>query len=83
MAERERPDELSFAAWLDGRLVGTSGLVDRHGIAGVYAATGSALTAAALSAGRRLGVATLQASPMEARMGSEPVAAFWLFAWAQ
>jgi GNAT superfamily N-acetyltransferase len=75
--DREAPEHLvRFAAWVDGRIVGTSALLARAGVAGVYVVAvqerfrrqgiGAALTWAAITEGRRrrLRVATLQASSM-------------------
>ncbi|AQZ70082.1 hypothetical protein BKM31_03090 [[Actinomadura] parvosata subsp. kistnae] len=97
--EEWRGDEegaiVRFAGRLDGRVVGTSVLLDRRGVAGIYVVTtregyrrrgiGAALTAAALQEGRERGlrVATLQASAMGApvyrRMGFEVVSAYRMF----
>ncbi|GHJ41670.1 acetyltransferase [Streptomyces sp. TS71-3] len=97
-AETRRPDSASIvrlAGRRDGRVVGTSLMFDAHGVAGVYVVTtsadqrrqgiGTALTAAALEAGRARGlsVGTLQASasgtPVYLRMGFEQVAEYGLF----
>jgi GNAT superfamily N-acetyltransferase len=97
--ERQRPDQdaslVRLAGWLDGRIVATSVLLDRCGVAGVYAVTtvdgyrrrgiGAAMTAAALRAGRARGrrTGTLQASSMGQRvyrrMGFEVVAEYQIF----
>ncbi|WP_223168180.1 GNAT family N-acetyltransferase [Nonomuraea sp. SYSU D8015] len=102
-AEDNRPDQsnglVRFAGRWNGRLVGTSALLDRHGVAGIYVVTtaaeyrrrgiGTALTAAALREARERGlrVATLQASPDGApvyhRMGFETVAGYRMFTPAQ
>ncbi|MFD3993275.1 GNAT family N-acetyltransferase [Streptomyces sp. NPDC058583] len=86
---------IRFVGRRAGRVVGTSLLYDAHGVAGVYVVTtaeehrrqgiGTALTAAALEAGRERGLAvgTLQASPsgfpVYERMGFRTVAAYELF----
>jgi len=85
-AEAAMPGRITrFEGRLDGRIAGTSALLETDGVAGVYVVTvpeefrrrgiGSALTAAALSAGRERGhrVGTLQATsagePVYERMG--------------
>jgi GNAT superfamily N-acetyltransferase len=97
--EAHRVDEpgslVRFAARLDGRVVGTSALFDRHGVAGVYVVTtepayrgrgiGAFLTLVALRAGRERGlrIGTLQASTdgerLYSRMGFETVAHYRQF----
>lgn len=97
--EAARPDPagslVRFAGRIDGRIAGTAALHDRHGVAGIYVVTtaagfrrrgiGSALSAAALRAGRERGlrVGTLQATPDGApvyrRMGFSTVARYRLF----
>ncbi|GAA5061712.1 GNAT superfamily N-acetyltransferase [Thermocatellispora tengchongensis] len=99
-AERGRPDEagsfVRFAARWNDRLVGTSALLVRHDVGGVYVVTtaedfrrrgiATALTAAALREARWRGlpVATLQASaegePVYRRMGFQTVAGYRMFA---
>lgn len=101
-AEREagrsaRHDELvRFVGRLDGRIVGTAAASISNGVTGVYVVTtdpahrrrgiGTALTAAALGAGRERGlrVGTLQASPdgepVYRRMGFTTVSRYRLFA---
>ncbi|MET8832109.1 GNAT family N-acetyltransferase [Streptomyces sp. NPDC004610] len=96
--EAERPDSpriTRFAGRRDGRIVGTSLLYEAHGIAGLYVVStdpdhrrqgiGTALSTAALTAGRERGltVGTLQSSPLGAlvypHMGFETVAEYGLF----
>jgi GNAT superfamily N-acetyltransferase len=97
--ENGRPDEpgslVRFEARLDGRIVGTSALLEHAGVAGVYVVTvavqyrrqgiGAVLTDAALRAGRERGlrVGTLQATragrPVYQRMGFEIVTRYRLF----
>ncbi|HEX4223549.1 MAG TPA: GNAT family N-acetyltransferase [Pseudonocardiaceae bacterium] len=94
--EKARPGRgiVRFAGRIDGRIVGTSLLYVRHGVAGVYQVAtvegfrrrgiGTRLTAAALRAGRARGlrVGTLVAGSMGAsmhrRMGFTQVAAYQL-----
>ncbi|HEX4254275.1 MAG TPA: GNAT family N-acetyltransferase [Streptosporangiaceae bacterium] len=97
--EQQRPgqdaSEVRLAGWLDGQIVASSVLLDRCGVAGVYAVTttagyrrrgiGAAMTAAALRAGRERGrrIGTLQASsmgqPVYLRMGFQVVAEYQIF----
>jgi GNAT superfamily N-acetyltransferase len=97
--EADRNDDpgtvIRFEARINGEAVGTSLLLDRHGVAGVYVVTtleayrrqgiGSLLTDVALRVGqdRGLRIATLQASgagrPIYERMGFETVGAYRLF----
>ncbi|MFJ2647332.1 GNAT family N-acetyltransferase [Streptomyces sp. NPDC087420] len=97
--EAHRADEpgslVRFAARLDGRVVGTSALLDRHGVAGVYVVStepacrgrgiGAFLTLVALRAGRERGlrIGTLQASVdgerLYSRMGFQTVAYYRQF----
>ncbi|MEV7283199.1 GNAT family N-acetyltransferase [Streptomyces sp. NPDC093252] len=96
--EAERPDApriTRFAGRRDGRIVGTSLLYEAHGVAGLYVVStdpdhrrqgiGTALSTAALTAGRERGltVGTLQATPLGAlvypHMGFETVAEYDLF----
>lgn len=92
----DAPGELvRFAGRMDGKIVGTSVLLDRDGVAGIYVVAtteghrrrgiGTALTDAAVRAGRERGlrVATLQATsfgrPVYERMGFETVSEYRLF----
>ncbi|MFI7608287.1 GNAT family N-acetyltransferase [Micromonospora sp. NPDC049366] len=92
----DAPDHLiRFAGVVEGRVVATSALLDRGGVAGIYLVAaqeqfrrrgiGAALTWAAIAEGRRRGlrVATLQASsmgrPIYERMGFRTVAEYQLF----
>lgn len=92
----EAPEHLvRFAGRVDGRVVATSALLDRSGVAGMYVVAtqerfrrrgiGAALTWAAIEEGRRRGlrVATLQASPMGRpvyeRLGFRTVVDYRLF----
>jgi GNAT superfamily N-acetyltransferase len=93
-ARRDLPGtrRLSFAAWLDGAIVGVSELLVAAGVGGVYLVAtaaahrrkgiGAALTVAAVDHARRLGLrlVTLQASPMGLpvylKMGFRQVAAY-------
>jgi GNAT superfamily N-acetyltransferase len=84
-----------FAGRMDGHVVGTSALHDRHGVAGVYAVTtardfrrqgiATALSAAALNLGRQWGLrtatlqATAQGEPVYRRMGFTTVSQYRLF----
>ncbi len=97
--ETRRPDApgslVRFAGRMDGRVVGSSVLLEAHGVAGIYVVTtaadhrrrgiGARLTAAALRAGRERGlrVGTLQASgpgfPVYRRMGFRQVSEYQLF----
>jgi GNAT superfamily N-acetyltransferase len=94
--ERHNGDRVvRFIGRRNGKAVGTSLMFDAHGVAGVYVVTtsedhrrkgiGTALTAAALEAGRERGlsVGTLQSSPsgfpVYQRMGFETVAEYELF----
>ncbi|MGH3487811.1 MAG: GNAT family N-acetyltransferase [Actinopolymorphaceae bacterium] len=96
--EAGRADSAStvrVTGYLAGRPVGTSLMLDAHGVAGIYVVTtaegyrrqgiGAAVTTAALRAGRDRGlhIGTLQASgmgaPLYARMGFETIAAYHLF----
>ena len=93
----DAPGELvRFAGRINGKIVGTSALFDRNGVAGIYVVAtveghrrrgiGAALTEAAVRAGRERGlrVATLQATsmgkPVYERMGFEVVSEYRLFA---
>jgi ribosomal protein S18 acetylase RimI-like enzyme len=93
---RDTPGSLvRFSGRIDGEIVGTSALFDRHGVAGVYVVTtargyrgrgiGAALTTAALRSGyeRGLEVATLQASSdgerLYRRMGFQRVGQYEQF----
>lgn len=95
-ARSETSDTLvRYSGYVDGRLVGTAALYQHEEIAGVYVVgtlkeyrgrgIGTALTAAALNAGRERGLRTgsLQASrmgtPVYERMGFEEVARYRLF----
>ncbi|MFM9498973.1 GNAT family N-acetyltransferase [Streptomyces galilaeus] len=97
--ESARPETsetlVRFSGYVDGRLVGTAALYHHEDIAGIYVVgtlkefrgrgIGTALTAAALDAGRERGLRTgsLQASrmgtPVYERMGFEEVARYRLF----
>lgn len=95
-ASPEAPEHLvRFAGRMDGRIVGTSALLDRGGVGGVYLVStdeayrrrgiGAAMSAAAVASARRrnLHVVTLQASrsgePVYRRMGFTTVAHYQLF----
>jgi ribosomal protein S18 acetylase RimI-like enzyme len=96
--EAGRADSASMVrmtGYVAGRAVGTSLMLDAHGVAGIYVVTtaegyrrqgiGAAVTTAALRAGRDRGlrVGTLQASsmgaPVYAHMGFQTVAEYHLF----
>lgn len=101
--EANRPDTtreaVRLAGWLDGQLVGTSMLLNSHGVAGVYTVTtrqefrgrgiGTRMTAAALRAGqdRGLVVGTLQSSglgaPVYRRMGFRRVSEYRIFTFPE
>ncbi|GAA0407416.1 MULTISPECIES: GNAT family N-acetyltransferase [Micromonospora] len=90
-----RAELLRFVARLDGRVVGTAATLISNGVAGIYVVStvaeqrgrgiGTAVTAAALRAGRERGlrVGTLQASsagePVYRRMGFETIDHYRLF----
>ncbi|PRX50092.1 acetyltransferase (GNAT) family protein [Prauserella shujinwangii] len=94
---RRNDEIIRFVGRLDGRVVGTAATSISNRVAGVYVVTtgsghrrrgiGTALTAAALRAGRERGlsVATLQASrdgePVYLRMGFQPVTRYRLFSF--
>jgi GNAT superfamily N-acetyltransferase len=101
--EEHRPDTtgevVRFAGRIDGRIVGTSMLLDSQGVAGVYVVTtleelrgrgiGTRMTAAALRAGQQRGlqVGTLQSTPLGIpvyrRMGFTTVTEYRIFTFQE
>ncbi|WP_420718653.1 GNAT family N-acetyltransferase [Streptomyces sp. NRRL S-813] len=94
-ARPDTPDLVRFTGRFQGQPVGTALMLDAHGVAGIYVVTtaeahrhqgiGSALTSAALRAGRERGLrtGTLQASNQGAgvyrRMGFQMIDQYELF----